>query len=68
MQQVETDVGQHSDKNLAEYMTNGTSPHINMSDLEDEQNENPDEMEDDPGKLLNDWLGELNTLKQVRIF
>ena len=59
---------QQSDKNHhTEYLTNGISPHVNMSDVEDEdQNDNLDEMEDDdPGKLLNEWLGELNTLKQV---
>ena len=66
MQQMETDTGRvHNDAHQADYMTNGTSPNPNMSDAEDEQNENPDEMEDDPGKLLNEWLGELNTLKQV---
>ena len=67
MQQMETI--QQSDKNHhTEYLTNGISPHVNMSDVEDEdQNDNLDEMEDDdPGKLLNEWLGELNTLKQVR--
>ena len=61
---------QQSDKNHhTEYLTNGISPHVNMSDVEDEdQNDNLDEMEDDdPGKLLNEWLGELNTLKQVNI-
>ena len=66
MQQMETI--QQSDKNHhTEYLTNGISPHVNMSDVEDEdQNDNLDEMEDDdPGKLLNEWLGELNTLKQV---
>ena len=59
---------QQSDKNHhTEYLTNGISPHVNMSDVEDEdQNDNLDETEDDdPGKLLNEWLGELNTLKQV---
>ena len=59
---------QQSDKNHhTEYLTNGISPHVKMSDVEDEdQNDNLDEMEDDdPGKLLNEWLGELNTLKQV---
>ena len=66
MQQMETDTGRvHNDAHQADYMTNGISPNPNMSDAEDEQNENPDEMEDDPGKLLNEWLGELNTLKQV---
>ena len=66
MQQMETI--QQSDKNHhTEYLTNGISPHVNMSDVEDEdQNDNLDETEDDdPGKLLNEWLGELNTLKQV---
>ena len=63
MQQIET--GHHNDKNQADYSTNGLSPHKNMSDLEDEEIENPEEMEDDPGRLLNEWLGELNTLKQV---
>ena len=28
--------------------------------------ENDSENEDDPGHLLNVWLGELNTLKRVR--
>ena len=37
-----------------------------MSELDEEQNEPADEMDDDPGKLLNEWLGELNTLKKVR--
>ena len=63
MQQIE--IGHHNDKNQAEYLTNGLSPHKNMSDLEDEQMNNSEEMDDDPGKLLNEWLGELNTLKQV---
>ena len=68
MQQMETI--QQSDKNHhTEYLTNGISPHVNMSsDVEEDedQNDNLDEMEDDdPGKLLNEWLGELNTLKQV---
>ena len=63
MQQIET--GHNTDKNQAEYLTNGISHRNNMSDLEDGQIENSEEMEDDPGKLLNEWLGELNTLKQV---
>ena len=63
MQQIET--GHNNDKNQAEYLTNGLSPHKNMSDLEDDKIKDPEEMEDDPGKLLNEWLGELNTLKQV---
>ena len=68
MQQMETI--QQSDKNHhTECLTNGISPHVNMSsDVEEDedQNDNLDEMEDDdPGKLLNEWLGELNTLKQV---
>ena len=64
MQQIETGL---NDKHQAEYLTNGISPHTNMSDLEEEQNEKVDEMDDDPGKLLNEWLGELNTLKQVMV-
>ena len=64
MQQIETS---HNDKNQAEYLNNGISPHTNMSNLVEEQNENADAMDDDPGKLLNEWLGELNTLKEVRI-
>ena len=64
MQQTETGL---NDKNQAEYLTNGISLHTNMSDLEEEQNEKVDEMDDDPGKLLNEWLGELNTLKQVMV-
>ena len=64
MQQIETGL---NDKHQAEYLTNGISPPTNMSDLEEEQNEKVDEMDDDPGKLLNEWLGELNTLKQVMV-
>ena len=53
-----------------DYLTNGElspSPMNNRMSNPDDDNEVDIEDDDDPGQLLNAWLGELNTLKKVRV-